>query len=226
VPPPRRPAARADPGTDMRQLTLTLAASLLLGACAQQAAKPEVPAAPVDGLSAGDRAAFFVNHARSGEFAAVKQGLDEGIPVDVVDSLGQTALLAAISRNAPDEVALLLAHGADVNKGDGAGWSPLHYAAWFGSSTAILQVLLDRGANINALNDRSITPLYFASVAGHESQVKLLLERGADRNIASRTGYTPLRAARVKGLDGVVALLDPQASRPAPSAAATAGAAH
>jgi len=208
----------------MKTLTLVVAASLLLAACAQQAAKPEAAAAPADGLSAEDRAAFFVNHARSGEFDAVKQELDAGIAVDVVDSLGQTALLAAISRNDANEVALLLGHGADVNKADSAAWSPLHYAAWFGSSTAILQVLLDRGANVDALNDRHITPLYFASVAGHESQVKLLLQRGADRSIASRTGYTPLRAARVKGLDGVVALLDPQATKD--KAAAVTGAAH
>jgi len=206
----------------MKTLKLTLAAALLLGACAQPATRPEAAAAPDAGLSAEDRAAFFVNHARSGEGAAVKQELDAGIPVDVVDSLGQTALLAAISRNDAGEVALLLGHGADVNKPDSAGWSPLHYAAWFGSSTAILRVLLDRGAKVDALNDRHITPLYFASVAGHESQVKLLLERGADRSIASRTGYTPLRAAKVKGLDGVVALLDPSAAKNPPAAAAGA----
>ncbi len=207
----------------MKQLTLLLAASLLLGACAQQAAKPEAAAAlPGDGLSAEDRAAFFVNHARSGEIEAVKEGLAQGVPVDAVDSLGQTALLAAISHNSPDEVLLLLSHGADVNKADDARWTPLHYAAWFGSSTVILQALLEHGAKIDALNDRNITPLYFASVAGHESQVKLLLEHGADRGIASRTGYTPLRAAKVKGLDGVVALLDPQSVKDKPAAAAGA----
>jgi ankyrin repeat protein len=208
----------------MKQLPLALSAALLLAACAQTAPKPEAAAAPSDGLSAEDRAAFFVNHARNGEIDAVKQELAQGVPVNTVDSLGQTALLAAIAHNDPDEVALLLGHNADVDQPDQAGWTPLHYAAWFGSSTAILQVLLDRGAKIDALNDRQITPLYFASVAGHESQVKLLLERGADRSIASKTGYTALRAARVKGLDGVVALLDPQPSKDRPAAAA--GAAH
>jgi ankyrin repeat protein len=199
----------------MKQLSLA-AAALLLAACAAQppqSAVPAAPAAPSDGLSAEDRAAFFVNHARNGEIEDLKQGLAAGVPVNTVDSLGQTALLAAIAHNAPDEVFLLLDHGADVNRADDAGWSPLHYAAWFGSSTVILQALLDRGAGIDALNDRHITPLYFASVAGHESQVKLLLQRGADRGIASKTGYTPLRAARTRGLDGVVALLDPQAAK-------------
>jgi ankyrin repeat protein len=211
----------------MKQLSL-VAAALLLAACAApapQTASQPVAAAPADGLSAEDRAAFFVNNARNGDIAALRQGLADGLPVDGTDSLGQTALLAAIGHNAPDEVQLLLQHGADVNKPDDAGWSPLHYAAWFGTSTVILQALLDRGARIDALNDRHITPLYFASVAGHESQVKLLLEHGADRSIASKTGYTPLRAARTKGLEGVVALLDPQAVKGKADAPA-GGAAH
>ena len=188
-------------------------AVLLLAGCAQQAAKPDAApaAAAADGLSQEDRISFFVNHARSGEIDALKQGLAEGIPVNGLDSLDQTALLAAISHNSLDEVQLLLAHGADVNLADNAGWTPLHYAAWFASSSVVLKELLDHGASIDARNGRGITPLYFASVTGHEAQVRLLLERGADRSLASTSGYTPLRAAKVKGLDGIVALLDPPA---------------
>ena len=190
-------------------------AVLLFAGCAQQAAKSDAApaAAASDGLSQEDRIAFFVNHARSGEIDALKQGLADGIPVNGRDSLDQTALLAAISHNSLDEVQLLLAHGADVNLADNAGWTPLHYAAWFGSSSVVLKELLDHGARIDARNDRGITALYFASVTGHEAQVRLLLERGADRSLASNSGYTPLRAAKVKGLDGIVALLDPQAAQ-------------
>lgn len=198
----------------MKNLLIASAlASLLLGACAQQSAKPDAaPAAAADGLSQEDRIAFFVNHARSGEIEAVKQGLAEGIPVNGRDSLDQTALLAAISSNSLPEVQLLLAHGADVDIADNAGWTPLHYATWFGSSSVVLKELLDHGAKIDARNGRGITPLYFASITGHEAQVKLLLERGADRSVVSTSGYTALRAAKVKGLDGIVALLDPQAA--------------
>ncbi|MFI4980561.1 MAG: ankyrin repeat domain-containing protein [Nevskiales bacterium] len=197
----------------MKNLLIASAlASVLLAGCAQQAAKPDAtPAAAADGLSQEDRIAFFVNHARSGEIDAVKQGLVDGIPVNGRDSLDQTALLAAISSNSLPEVQLLLAHGADVDIADNAGWTPLHYAAWFGSSSVVLKELLDHGAKIDARNGRGITALYFASVTGHEAQVKLLLERGADRTLASNSGYTALRAAKVKGLDGIVALLDPQA---------------
>jgi len=200
-----------------------LASLVLLSACAGQGAKPAAApsaVAPSDGLSQEDRVTLFVHHARVGEIEAVKQGLEAGVPVNAFDSLDQDALIAAISYNSLDEVKLLLAHGADPNLPDNAGWTPLHFAAWFGSTSVVLKELIDHGANIDARNDRGITPLYFASVAGHDAQVKLLLEHGADRSIASKNGYTPLRAAKVKGYYNVVALLDPDAAKAAKAAPA------
>jgi uncharacterized protein len=194
-----------------------LACVLQLSACAGTGAKSEAAAAPAaaDGLSQQDRIDLFVHAARVGDIAAVKQGLKAGVPVNAFDGLGQSALIAAISYNSLGEVKLLLARGADPNLTDRAGWNSLHFAAWFGTAPEVMIELLGHGANIDARNDRGITPLYFASVSGHESQVKLLLQRGADRSIASKTGYTPLRAAKVKGYYTVVALLDPDAAKTA-----------
>lgn len=202
-------------------LATTLAA-LTLGACAQQASRPEPTTAPAAGLSAQDRLAFFVNHARQGKLDELKQDLDSGIDVNGRDSLDQTALLAAVSHNELGEVQLLLAHGADPNLADNAGWTSLHYAAYFGSGTDIIGALLDRGADINRRNDRGITALYFASATGHDAQVKLLLDRGADRSIASRSGYTALRVAQVKGYYTTAALIDPTVAKAAPSGGAAA----
>ena len=209
-----------------RHLVATAAVSvLLLSACASQPSQPQAAvsaaADPAATLSQEDRIAFFTNAARNGRLEEVKQGLDSGIPVNAKDTLDQTALLAAATHNYLEVVQLLLERGADPNLPDNAGWTPLHYAAWFGSGTAILAVLQDHGAQVNAQNDRGITPLYFASVAGHDTQVKYLLAHGADRNIASKSGYTPLRAAKTKGLHEIVALLDPDAAKAAPPAPAT-----
>jgi ankyrin repeat protein len=191
-------------------------AALLLSGCAATTPATDAAAAPsTPALSPEDQLNFFVSDARNGHVDAVKAGVDAGLPVNGKDSLGQTALLAAVSHNELEEVQLLLAHGADPNIPDDAGWTSLHYAAWFGSGVDVLASLRDHGATINAQNDRGITPLYFASVAGHTAQVKYLLDQGADRAIASKSGYTPLRAAKTKGLDGIVALLDPDAAKAA-----------
>ena len=45
---------------------------------------------------------------------------------------------------------------------------------------AVVQVLLDRGADVNAQDRNDGNALYAASVRGHEKVVQLLLDRGAD----------------------------------------------
>ncbi|MDB5987725.1 MAG: ankyrin repeat protein [Nevskia sp.] len=197
-----------------------------VGGCAQTAGKPEAAAVQdnSDGLSPEDRLAFFVNHARNGECDEVAKGIKAGIPVNQLDALDQTALIAAVSHNSIACVRLLLDHGADPKVTDNAGWTPLIFAAYFGGSDELLNLLLDRGADINAQNDRGITALYLASASGHVPQVKLLLARGADRQLASKSGYTPLRIAQLKTLDPIVALLDPNAPKSAPASQASNGA--
>jgi ankyrin repeat protein len=160
-------------------------------------------------LTPQDRLAFFVNHARQGEYAEVDREIAAGIDVNGRDTLDQTALIAAVTHRSEDIVALLLAHHADPNLADNAGWTPLIYGAYFGVESSLLQRLVDSGADINARNDRGITALYLASATGHEAQVQFLLDHGADRTLASTAGYTPLRVAQLKGLGKIVALLDP-----------------
>jgi len=203
---------------------------LMLAGCAQTASKPDSTAKTADtssdSLSQQDRVSFFVNHARNGECDDVAKGISAGIPINQRDALDQTALIAAVSHNYVQCVRLLLDKGADTKVTDNAGWTPLIFAAYFGGSDEMLNLLLDHGAEINAQNDRGLTALYLASVTGHEPQVKLLLARGADRNIASKAGYTPLVAAKMKTLDTIVALLDPSAAKPASPSASAPSASH
>jgi len=203
---------------DFKYLALSLSLIGLTG-CAQTAVKPVTDAAAstsaISGLTDEDRIAFFVNHARNGETAEVAKSLAAGEKVDVIDSLGQTALIAAVSHNAFDTVKLLLDQKANVNLADGSGWTPLIYAAYFGGSAELLTELLNHGADINGRNDRGATALFLASATGHEEQVKFLLSHGADINIASTAGYTPLRIAQLRGQGKIVALLEP--AKPAAS---------
>jgi ankyrin repeat protein len=94
-----------------------------------------------------------------------------------------------------DNIALLLANGADANrKMDIIGMfpsSPLLGAVPFGDP-AIIQALVQGGADIHERDNDGMTPLHWAVVAHHPGVVKALLAAGADVNAVDHFGYTPL----------------------------------
>jgi hypothetical protein len=109
---------------------------------------------------------------------------------------------------------LLLLNGADVHAGGGLDMgTALHEASSVGH-VEIVNMLLDKGADINAQRKRYSTALRSAVCAGREDVVGILLERGADpnaqlgelRNIilpeASSKGHTHIvRMLLEKGVD-------------------------
>lgn len=89
--------------------------------------------------------------------------------------------------------------GADSGDGDSAfyqGSSPLHFAV-LGADISVIEALLDRGADLEAVNDEGMTALHFASGLpdARPDVVGLLLERGANANAQDDLGITPLHFA-------------------------------
>ena len=88
------------------------------------------------------------------------------------------------------------------------GLSALHYAAYSGVPAAV-QLLLDRGADINARARSKFknTPLQIGLLVGQLAAAKLLLERGADPLVRQAEGFTPLHQAALLGRRDLVDLL-------------------
>jgi ankyrin repeat protein len=80
----------------------------------------------------------------------------------------------------------LVARGADVNK---TGWTPLHYAATQGQ-LAVMDLLLENHAYIDAESPNGTTPLMMAAHYGTPAAVKLLLDGGADPGLKNQLGLT------------------------------------
>lgn len=70
------------------------------------------------------------------------------------------------------------------------GWSPLHLATYFGHKD-VMEILLHRDADIDAINDNGDTPLHKAAFIGREDIVMLLLQNNADVNIINGEGRLP-----------------------------------
>jgi ankyrin repeat protein len=82
----------------------------------------------------------------------------------------------------------LIDKGADVNK---PGWTALHYAATHGH-LAVMTLLLDKHAYIDAASPNGTTPLMMAAGYGTPAAVTLLLEAGADPLLKNDQGLSAI----------------------------------
>ena len=70
----------------------------------------------------------------------------------------RNGLVVAAEKGHTAVVTALLDAGADVNKADKFGSTPLYAAAGYGH-TAVVTALLDAGTDVNKADDEGITPL-------------------------------------------------------------------
>ena len=74
---------------------------------------------------------------------------------------------------------LLLESGADLEARDTeSGGTPLYHAAAWGRTT-VVELLIARGADVNAKNKTSVTPLAASEKNGFAETAKLLRQHGA-----------------------------------------------
>ncbi|KAK8065194.1 hypothetical protein PG997_011941 [Apiospora hydei] len=102
-----------------------------------------------------------------------------------------------------------------VNEQDRRGVTPIRYASVHLGDLDAIDMLLDMGANINARDDRSETPLLATIQYNTANKLKVaahLVAKGACIERRGRSNFTPLMAACFQGLpDLVEELLDAKA---------------
>ena len=106
--------------------------------------------------------------------------------VNQLNPKGETPLMMAAFNGQLHLAEQLIARGADVNQ---PGWTPLHYAATAGDS-AMIRLLLEEHAYIDAASPNGTTPLMMAAYYGNPMATKLLLEEGADPTLKNDKGLT------------------------------------
>ena len=121
-----------------------------------------------------------------------------------------STLVRAASTGQTNVVKDLLDKGANQSEKDSCGsggWSVTAlYCAAYGGHMETVKVLVDRGADVNALS-HGLTPLTIAIYEGHTDIAKLLIARGTDVNARSGDGLAPLEAAINKDHADIAKLL-------------------
>lgn len=129
-------------------------------------------------------------------------------PASVHDNL---PLHKAASEGNAAEVTQLLVDGVSHNTTNSTGCTPLH---WAFSNVSVVRLLLNAGAEVDAVNNEGVTPLMMALGSNIRDVVTTLLCHGA--NVHARTtgafsigqaGATPLHYAAFNGQADYVRLL-------------------
>ena len=131
-------------------------------------------------------------------FAVVESLLDvEGVNPNCVfnDSKSSTPLLVGIQNL--DIVKVLLSHGADPNKPNVDGDTPLHWACSYGK-LEIAKVL--SGADANKTNKRNETPFILACKHGDMPTIKWLIQEAGAKPNASFHAFKAFFPALDRGL--------------------------
>jgi ankyrin repeat protein len=111
--------------------------------------------------------------------------------IEFENQVSETPLMMAAFHNQLAVCEVLIEREAAVNR---KGWTPLHYAATKGN-IAIMRLLLQENAYIDAESPNGTTPLMMAAYYGSPMAVKLLLEEGADPNLRNQDQASALDLA-------------------------------
>ncbi|HUN85803.1 MAG TPA: ankyrin repeat domain-containing protein [Terracidiphilus sp.] len=123
---------------------------------------------------------------------------------------GWTPLHLAAAFGTPAAVALLLHHGATVDavSKNPQRNQPLHAALALGRNSMTIQLLLDRGADTNAVQAGGFTAIFSAATANRRDLAELLVAHGANPRHVTDQGKTAAQFARERGFTELADWLD------------------
>lgn len=110
---------------------------------------------------------------------------------DYLDPFAEHELFDAVGINDVKRTRELLDCGIDINITDfDKGWSPIHVAASRGSKQA-LELLVQRGADVNVQDNRGSTALHSLIYKRYDALALWLVRQGANIHLADKRGFSP-----------------------------------
>ncbi|MDF2441475.1 MAG: hypothetical protein JWN98_2459 [Abditibacteriota bacterium] len=135
----------------------------------------------------------------------IKLLIERGAAVDASYLRGITPLFSAAGDGDINVVRLLIELGANVNKSGPYG-IPLHNAIAH-RHTEVSELLIVKGADVNAIDEDGRTPLFNAAARGYVDLAHLLLANGARSDVQDNEGKRPIDVAKAKSKKTMTQLL-------------------
>ena len=147
--------------------------------------------------------------ARGGQADIIRVLIAKKLKADAVDRDGITPLMLAAASGSEEAARLLINNKAKVNRKSTlfndlfANWAPIHYAAFMGN-LATLKVLLENGADAEAMEGRGYKPLDLAE--SRLKMAKFYLE--IDGEDGAKPGEIAIRAKEAKTSQAIARALE------------------
>ena len=146
------------------------------------------------------------------QLSAVRALVEHGAEVNTLNDCGGTPLSEAASLGHVELVKYLLSVGAKLRI-EGQKEPVLHEAVRSGSAE-MTGLLLEAGAEVNAVNDIRETPLHLAAQDDKNLELaRVLIQSGADINAKGLFDETVLAVAQRSGANGIAAELTQAGAR-------------
>jgi palmitoyltransferase len=143
-----------------------------------------------------------------GNFASIVEALVKGqVDVNLQDANGICALHAAVYRDEHSVVNVLLDEACcPIDQRTSTGMTPLMFAVVKGN-LALIKLLLDKGADIEAKSNILLTPCLFAAQYGQLTAFLVLRHRGADTAVIDKFGQSAVHWAAYRNFPEFLRML-------------------
>lgn len=139
-----------------------------------------------------------------------------GASVEAENTMGDTPMDSAAQQSEADCVKYYLQHGGNIRNQNAFGRTPLHNAVRIVGDIAVVKILLNAGAELEARDHDGRTPLALSAGLYHVDCLELLAGHGGKINTRDRLGMTPLHlAAKQPNIESATCLVKLGADRSA-----------
>jgi len=129
--------------------------------------------------------------------------------VEISDTMMFEFMMASYGGDAERLADFITRHPDSLQRRDEDGRTALIKAIAHGTGhIAVMKMLLEKGADINAGDSEGMTPLMFAALHNKPDCLALLLSKGADADAKDQRGLTAVAYARKLGHTGMVEALE------------------